>query len=389
MTTYESALATILADARPLPLRLAPVDSDLRGVLAREVAAPIDLPPFDNSAVDGYAVRLPIEGPLLLVGETSAGQPAGRPLQPGEAIRIFTGAPIPPGTHAVVMQEDVSAEADRITVPETPRPSANIRRQGEELHVGAPVLPAGHVVTPATIGVLATLGLTEVAVSDTPRIGIVATGNELVPPGQPLAAGQVYASNGVALAAAARALGVATTVAHAVDDPGALREALAEALTSHDIVITAGGVSVGAYDYVRSAWRELGLTERFWRVAIKPGKPVLFGIAPNGSLAFGLPGNPVSALVTFHLFVRPAIRAMQGLPPEPPVSLRLGSPVRGSVGRDDFVRVQLVDGLAFPLERQGSHMASGLALADALVRIPAGATLDAGSVAPAIRLNWT
>lgn len=389
MITYEAALATILAEARPLPAISAPVDETLKGVLAAPIIAPIDLPPFDNSAVDGYAVHTPVEDVLHLVGEAPAGRDQRLKIDPGETVRIFTGAFLPFGADAVAMQEDV-ARLDKWTIEVNDRPQAgaNIRRRGEELRTGEEVLPAGHVITPATIGVLATLGLTEVPLVRPARLGIVATGNELVPPGQPLEPGEVYASNGVALSAAARALGAQASVRHAVDHPDVLRETLREAMEGSDIVLTAGGVSVGEHDYVREAWRELGMAERFWRVAIKPGKPVLFGVTPNGALVFGLPGNPVSALVTFHLFVRPALRTMQGLPPEEAFEVTLGMPVKGAKGRDEFVRVRLVDGVAVPLERQGSHMASGLALANALVRIPAEAALPEGARAPAIRLNW-
>jgi molybdopterin molybdotransferase len=389
MITYEAALATILAEAKTLSSVPTKVESALHQVLAEDIVAPLDLPPFDNSAVDGYAVHTPVEDVLRLVGEAPAGRDQRLKLDPGETIRIFTGAFIPFGADAVVMQEDV-ARLDKwtIEVNERPRPGANIRRQGEELKRGDTVLPKGHVITPATIGVLATLGLTEVPVHSTPRLAIVATGNELVPPGQPLERGEVYASNGLALSVAARALGAEAKATHAVDKPEILRETLREAMEGSDVVLTAGGVSVGDHDYVREAWRELGFAERFWRIAIKPGKPVLFGRAPTGALVFGLPGNPVSALVTFHLFVRPALRAMQGLPPEPPYEVTLGMPVKGAPNRDEFVRVRLDNGIAVPLERQGSHMASGLALADALVRIPADASLPKGAQAPAIRLDW-
>lgn len=389
MTTYEEALVTILAEARSLPGVPAPVDARLRGVLASPVLAPIDLPPFDNSAVDGYAVHTPVEGLLDLVGFAPAGRDLNHKIDPGETIRIFTGAVIPLGADAVVMQED-AMQIDRWTVEikTPPEPGANIRRRGEELRVGEEVLPAGHVVTPATLGVLATLGLTEVEVVRPPRLGIVSTGDEIVPPGQVLASGEVYASNGIALSAAAHALGAEAIAWHAKDDPAVLTETLKIAMEQSDIVITAGGVSVGEHDYVRRCWQELGMTERFWRVAIKPGKPVLFGVAPTGALVFGLPGNPVSALVTFHLFVRPALRVMQGLPIEPPFEVVLGMPVQGAPARDDFIRVRLRDGVAVPLNRQGSHMASGLALADALVRIPANASLPEGARAPAIPLHW-
>lgn len=389
MTTYEEALAIILSDTRPLPGVSAPVDAHLRGVLAAPVHAPIDLPPFDNSAVDGYAVRTPVGDVLDHAGYAPAGRDQGLRLDAGEAIRIFTGAVIPEGADAVVMQED-ALRIDRwsVEVKAPPKPGANIRRRGEEVRAGDEVLPAGHAITPATIGVLATLGLTEVEVVRPARIGIVSTGDELVSPGNPLARGEVYASNGLALSAAAFALGADATAWHAQDDPAVLTATLRTAMEQSDIVITAGGASVGEHDYVRRCWSELGMTERFWRIAIKPGKPVLFGIAPTGSLVFGLPGNPVSALVTFHLFVRPALRAMQGLPPEPPFEVTLGMPVKGATGRDEFVRVRLKGEVAVPLERQGSHMASGLALADALVRIPANAILPEGAKAPAIRLSW-
>jgi molybdopterin molybdotransferase len=198
----------------------------------------------------------------------------------------------------------------------------------------------------------------------------------------------VYASNGVALAAAVLALGAEAEVHHVPDDPVALRATLARAIEGNDLVVTAGGVSVGDHDHVRPALQELGTEERFWRVSIKPGKPVYYGCGAPGTQVFGLPGNPVSVLVTFHLFVRPALRARLGLPPEAPHRVTAGVPLRAAPERDEFVRVRLEGGVALPLERQGSHMASGLALADALARVPGGAKIAPGEAVEAIPLRW-
>jgi molybdopterin molybdotransferase len=391
MTSYEGALAAILREVSLLESERIPL-ADLRNrVLSEQVLAPLDLPPFDNSAVDGYAVRTPAASPLTVAGEIAAGaSSAGIEVGERMAYRIFTGAPLPAGADAVVMQEDVSREGGQIILDSLPKTGDHIRRRGEELVVGDLVLPKNLVATPAVVGVLATLGLPAATVYRRPRVAIVETGNELTEPGLPLTPGSVYAANGVALAAGAEALGAATTVRRAGDDREVLRQTFAQALEYADVVVTSGGVSVGDHDLVRPTWDALGVIERFWRVAIKPGKPVFFGRVEGGPLVFGLPGNPVSSLVTFHLFVRPVLLAMQGLRDPSPLEFVAGADMRGSEHRDEFVRATLQDGVATPLERQGSHMASGLALANGLVRLPAGAThVPRGSSVTGLRLDWT
>lgn len=390
MISYEDAVSAILAEVKLLTSEHVALQNLPGRVLAAEILAPLDLPAFDNSAVDGYAVRTPVTGPLIVTDESAAGGDASSlRVSEGEAVRIFTGAALPAGADAVAMQEDVEREGQAIRLLEPVTKGAHVRWKGEEVRIGEPVLPAGLRVTPAVLGVLATLGLVEVSVFRSLRITVIETGNELVDPGQPLPPGAVYAANGVALAAAAEALGASVTIRRVRDDAQQLRAVFASALTESDMIVTSGGVSVGDHDLVRPTWAHLRVRERFWRVAIKPGKPVFFGRVEEGPLVFGLPGNPVSSLVTFFLFVRPAILAMHGLSDASPIEVEAGADLRGDVDRDEFVRVSVRGGVATPLERQGSHMASGLATADALIRLRRPVTrVSAGARVLAMPLTW-
>ncbi|HWA83363.1 MAG TPA: gephyrin-like molybdotransferase Glp, partial [Fimbriimonadaceae bacterium] len=358
MHSYEEALAMVLERTALAKTERIPLQSALSRTLAEAVIAPLDLPSFDNSSVDGYAVRLPIEGPLKLAGEIAAGDMVGRSFEMGETLRIFTGAPVPPDADAVVMQEDTTANGDWITIGEIPAAGRNVRFKGEEVKAGEVLLPAGTVVTPPVLAVLASSGVSQVEVFRRPTVSIVETGTELVDVGEPLRFGAVYASNGLALKAAAENLGAECRLFRSNDDLSTLRKTLEEALKDVDLVITSGGVSVGKHDLVRSTWNELGVEEMFWRVAIRPGKPVYFGVAPDGPVVFGLPGNPVSTLVTFYLFVRPAVLHMQGRVADETKKLTLGQDVAGATSVEVFARTQVKDGVAFPVEAQGSHMST-------------------------------
>ncbi|HWD40170.1 MAG TPA: gephyrin-like molybdotransferase Glp [Fimbriimonas sp.] len=389
MHSYEEALAMVLERTAMAKTERIPLQSALSRTLAEAVIAPLDLPSFDNSSVDGYAVRLPIEGPLKLASEIAAGDMVGRSFEMGETLRIFTGAPVPPDADAVVMQEDTTANGDWITIGEIPAAGRNVRFKGEEVKAGEVLLPAGTVVTPPVLAVLASSGASQVEVFRKPKVSIVETGTELVDVGEPLRFGAVYASNGLALKAAAENLGAECRLFRSNDDLSTLRKTLEEALKDVDLVITSGGVSVGKHDLVRSTWNELGVEEMFWRVAIRPGKPVYFGVAPDGPVVFGLPGNPVSTLVTFYLFVRPTVLHMQGRVAGETKKLTLGQDVAGATSVDVFARTQVKDGVAFPVEAQGSHMSTGLAFAHALIRIPSGTeSLPAGAEVDAIPIIW-
>jgi molybdopterin molybdotransferase len=396
LISVEEARRRVLALARPLPEEVVPCGLALGRVLSEDVASEEDLPPVDSSAMDGYAVAAGANGELAVVGESRAGTPAARAVGEGEAIAISTGAQVPEGTGAVVPVERTrpagaaaapGRAAERRVVVEPLPAGANIRRAGEDVRAGATVLHAGTPIGPAEIAMLAQVGRTEVRVGGRPRVAVVVTGDELVEPGEPLGPGQIRDSNAPALAALATAAGAAVTGRHRVGDSfddtvRALRDALAEA----DVVCVSGGVSVGEHDHVKPALAELGVEQSFWGVALKPGKPTWFGATAGGELVFGLPGNPVSAMVTFQLFAQPALRALAGADPSHArVRARLDAPVRLNANREQAIRVKLRahdDGWhAEPTGPQGSHQISSLLGADALALVPTGdGELAAGEV---------
>jgi molybdopterin molybdotransferase len=390
MKTYEEALDLVLASTVERSPQLVPLTNLLGRVTSEPVRAPIALPPFDNSAVDGYALRARDAGREILpiAGVAAAGsKPAS--LVPGTAMRIFTGAPIPEGADAVVMQEDVDIREGGIHI----QPDAalgHLRREAEEVREGDVVFPGNTLVTPPVLGALATLGIDRLRVFSLPRVQVVGTGSELVSPGEPLAPGQVYESNTYGVAAALQSIGLPDVGHKRVrDDLEETRNAFAAALEESDVLIVCGGVSVGEHDLVRPVLRDLAVGERLWRVKIKPGKPFYFGIGPSGQHVFGLPGNPVSALVVFTLFVRPALRKMVGLPAERWFPVPLMKRMPPSPGRDEFLRAELSQEGARPLQAQGSQMLTGLAVANALIRIPAdGRAREAGEMIDATRLSW-
>mgnify|MGYP006195508261 CR=1 FL=1 len=284
--------------------------------LREEIIAPFDAPAFDNSAMDGFALRAAeANGPLRVVGESAAGAPYHGALASGEAVRIMTGATIPADADCVVMRENAVVDEAGLRVTEPPQVGANIRRRGAYLQAGAIALAAGSLVRPADVGLLATFGRTVVYVGRRPRVTIVTTGSELVEPDRPLRDGQIVNSNAYMLEALVRATGTNVTVAPIVpDDAAATRDALESATRSADLLLTVGGVSVGDYDFVRAVLDELSGGMQFWKVRMKPGKPLAFGMLAGRVPAIGLPGNPVSSFVGFHQFVRPALAALAGAP---------------------------------------------------------------------------
>lgn len=398
MTSYEEALAIGLRSVGLQPCEAVGLDGLLGRVLAEPIVAPVDLPPFDNAAVDGYGIsdsNTAHGRPLRIIGEVAAGDDATViRLEAGEAIRLFTGSALPRGVETVVMQEDTALEGGKAVVQRPVKAGANIRRKGEEVRRGETVLGSGVVVTPPVLGVIATLGIDKVEVRKWPRVAVVGTGSELTSPGQALRSGHVYESNTYGVQAALHALGIGdVTVFRCRDDRAETRDVLHTALQVADVVITCGGISVGDHDLVRPCLAELGVREEIWRVAIKPGKPYYFGVSPEGRPVFGLPGNPVSALVVFTLFVRPALMKMLGVPQARVQRARLGHSVPEAKGRDEFFRARLDLGtegsVASRLEAQGSHMLTGLAAADALVRVPAdGGPLAEGDIVETIPLTW-
>jgi molybdopterin molybdotransferase len=379
LLTVAEALDRVLARADPLSRERVQLDRAAGRILAEEVVSPVDLPPFPSSSMDGYAVRaVDLPGVLQVVGRVAAGRPESRPLGAGEAIEISTGGVVPTGADTVVPVERVVVRPDAVEIREAGRVMDNIRGVGGDVRAGASVLAA-------RLGALAACGIESVISCRPPRVTIVVTGTELRAAGEPLGAGQIYESNGIMIAAVLEAAGaVVERLAATEDSEDAHAVALERALGS-DVVVTSGGVSVGPHDLVRRVEARLGVEEVFWGVAMRPGKPLAFGVR-NGTLVFGLPGNPVSALVGCLLFVRPALLALQGHPdPAPPFRPGiLAADVRQRPERDDFVRARTTwnaeDALLDPILGQESHMIVRTTGADAIVHVPRGTdVLEAGT----------
>ena len=354
MKTGISAAAALEAilDATPvLPPETVAVSSALGRVLAEAVDSDRRLPPADNSAMDGYALRradvagASAEGSIELpIAYTiPAGGDASRPLGPGEAARILTGAPVPPGADAVVRQEDTESDGERVRVLVSPSPRENIRDAGEDVQRGDRVIDAGAVIGPGHVGTLASLGRSVVAVHQRPRVALLSTGDELVEPDQSVDGGRIVSSNSYSLAAQCRAVGADPVyLGIARDTPEDVEKRFRAGLGA-DVLVSSAGVSVGDYDFVRDVLEKIGCSMIFWGVQIKPGYPVAFGRIEGGPLVFGLPGNPVSAMMTFEQFVRPALRRLTGHRKlfRPTVQARLAETLTKKPGRLHFVRVEL------------------------------------------------
>ncbi|MEH8226720.1 molybdopterin molybdotransferase MoeA [Aeromonas veronii] len=325
-----------------------PLPEALGRVLASDIASPLAVPPFDNSAMDGYAVRLSdltAGTPLIMAGKAFAGQPYQGEWPAGHCVRIMTGAPVPAGTDAVVMQEETQADGDRITFLAQPEPGQNIRRAGSDIGKGACVLPAGTRLTPREMPLLASLGVATVTVRRPLKVAIFSTGDELKPVGTPLAHGDIYDSNRYGVRAMLARMGCdCLDLGIIPDEPAQLRAAFIRADEEADVLITTGGVSVGEADFTKQLLDELGEIG-FWKLAIKPGKPFAFGRLPRAWF-FGLPGNPVSAMVTFDQLVQPALAKLAGQHFERPLQLQAiaAEPLKKSPGRLDFQRGILSQG---------------------------------------------
>jgi molybdopterin molybdotransferase len=378
LLSIDEALECILARARPLEAEEVPLELAAGRVLAAAARAAVDLPPFPSSAMDGFALRAAdVPGTLPVVERVAAGRPAGRPLGAGEAAAIATGGVVPDGADAVVPVEYVVEHENDVEVPDAVDVGANVRPRGGDVRAGEVVLPAGARLGPAQIGALAAAGVAVVSCARRPRAAVLTTGTELRPPGEPLSPGQIYESNGPMLEAQLRSAGAEVERLPPVeDDPAAHRHALERALEA-DVAVTTGGVSVGPHDLVREIEADLGVEEVFWRVAVKPGKPISFGVR-GATLVFGLPGNPVSSLVGFELFVRPALAALQGaVDPGPTFEAgRLATTLRRNPARDELVRARRTTTAhgshLEPVSGQESHMIVRAAVANALVLVPRG-----------------
>ena len=361
-------------------------------VLREDVEAVADVPFADNSAMDGYALRAGDASPLRVIGEVRAGTVATMRVEPGTAMRIMTGAPIPEGADAVAQIEITDGGVDVVNVREAVKPGMNIRRRGEDMRAGDVVLRSGTLLRAGEIGVLATARHPRVTVSRRPTVAIISTGDELVDVGEEVGAGRVVNSNLYSLAALVRETGaIARPQAIVRDTPAATIAAIERALEC-DFVLSSGGVSVGAYDFVKDALTTLGAETKFWRVAMKPGKPFMLSRIRE-RLYFGLPGNPVSSMVTFALFVAPALRKAMGMTElfPPMVNMRTIAPMRGSERRT-YVRVRVVarggELLAEPMRAQGSGVTTSMAGANGFAIVEAGVKeIAAGSTVPVMLLH--
>jgi molybdopterin molybdotransferase len=385
MQSVDSYLAEVLAAIRPLEPRRLRVEEADGGVLGPDVTAPWPLPPFDNSGMDGYAVlaadvaAATPEHPVTLpvAAEVAAGDTGARTLQPGTCVKIMTGALLPAGADAVVPVEWTNGAAGgSVTIRKPADPGHAVRRAGGDAGPGDLLLPAGTLLGPMQLGLLAASGHAEVTARPRPRVAVISTGNELTEPGQPVVPGRIWESNSIMLAAAARQAGLpARRIPFARDTRAGVMDAIDSALPTADLIVTTGGVSMGGeHDSVKAALGDLG-TIRFRKVAMQPGMPQGFGtVGASHTPIFTLPGNPVSAYVSFQLFVRPAARALQGLDPErfPRVRAVLGGPVRSPGDRRSYLRGILdASGAAVtPLSGQASHQLASLARANALIIVP-------------------
>ena len=378
------AATRALVDTEQLPLRTA-----LGRVLAADITSPLPVPAHTNSAMDGYALRgqdLPREGlkVMRLVGASFAGKPFSGAVGPDEAVRIMTGAVMPDGTDTVVLQEQVNATASAVEIDARHKQGQHVRAAGEDIRAGATVLPAGRRLTPADLGLVASLGRPEVTVVRRPRVAFFSTGDELRSIGEPLGRGDIYDSNRYTLYGMLQALGVEPIDLGVVrDDPAALGRAFRQAAAMADVIITSGGVSVGEADYTKDVLGELGEI-RFWKIAMKPGRPLAFGRVGQAAF-FGLPGNPVSVMVTFYQFVQPALEKLMGATPRRPwtVPARTTAPLKKKPGRAEFQRGLLArdangEFTVTPTGDQGSGILTSMSQANCFIVLD----IDAGKVEP-------
>ena len=393
MITEEEALTHILKSVKPLSPRRIPLTQARAQFAARDIFARLALPVFDNSAMDGYAVAAGACQPgqsQRVIGEQPAGVDRKLRIAAGEAVRVFTGAPIPEGADAVIMQEDVRLDGSEIFINAEVQPGEFVRRRGSDLSEGQKIIEAGEKIRPQTLALLAAQGIAEIDVGGEVRAAIITTGDELIQPGASLSAGQIYESNSTLVRTLFDKCGVSiAAVEHCADDALSIEAALRTGL-EHDVLVIVGGVSVGARDLVKPALTSVGAQTDLWRVSVKPGKPFLFGRAGQCAI-FGLPGNPVSAFVTFLLFVRPAILRMMGAKEDelslPTYEAQLVEEVQNRSDRPHYVRGRVAQGKFTPVGRQESHALYGLSRANALLRVPPGEIFPSGATASILSLD--
>jgi len=384
MISENEARAKILEAVRPLPPRKMSISGALDLFAAENYFARLPLPNFDNSAMDGYAViasDCKKDARLRVISEQPAGVDRKLRVSNGKTVRIFTGAPMPAGADAVVMQEDVTREGDEIVINGDVEVDEFVRKRGCDLGEGQKILGKGDRIVATKLALLASQGFAQVSVGGEVRAAIISTGNELAKPGEKIEPGQIYDSNSVLLQSLLkRSSAAAASVENCSDDGDSLRAAMQRA-AGNEILIVSGGVSVGEHDLVQKTLRDLGATIDIWRVAIKPGKPFLFGQLGR-CFVFGLPGNPVSAFITFLQFVRPAILKMMGATdvdlPKMPAKLTVDLTNDGD--RAHYLRGKLENGNFAPIGRQESHALFGLSQSNALLRVRTGESFKAGEI---------
>jgi molybdopterin molybdotransferase len=396
MKDLPEALALVLDGLAPLEAERVPIGAAAGRVAAAPVGAVVDLPPFDRSAMDGYAVRAADVSPgarLRVLGDVAAGGEAGAAVSEGTAVRISTGAAIPEGADAVLRAEDAEVGDGSVVPTAGVTPGLHVRRRGEDVREGDVLVRPGDVLTLPRVSALASAGVGELAVHRRPRLDLIVTGSELLPAGAPPEPGKIHESNGLMVRLMAGAAGAAVNDHGVIGDDAAVTRAAVEAGLDSDVLVVSGGVSVGPHDHVKPAFEAAGVDEVFWRVRIKPGKPLWFG-RRGATLVFGLPGNPLSSIVGTAVFIVPALRRLQGEAGAGPrlERGRLGEAAGPSDGRTTFVTSRLVragDGVleAFPTERQGSHMTGALGESDGFAIAPHGSgPLPAGAEVDLLRL---
>ena len=381
MISVEEAQAALIAAAPSTPGEAVPLADAVGRVLREPVVALRTQPPFRSSAMDGYAVRAAdMSGPVRVVGESAAGRRWPGALGPGEAVRIFTGAPVPDEADAVLIQEDATREGDSLTALADVAPGDHVRAEGLDFRSGDGLVDAGTTLAARHVALAGAAGHARLVVAARPRVALLATGDELVLPGTPAGPDQIVASTSGALAAMLREAGCdAVDLGIALDDRRELASRVGEGTTTADVLVTLGGASVGEHDLVRLALADIGVTPDFWRVAVRPGKPLMFASRPP---VLGLPGNPVSAIVCAILFLIPFVRAMQRASDPLPRTAEgtLGAPVNANGPRRDHMRARLEAGRVVPFPVQDSSMLSTLSQADVLlVRQPRAPASEAGA----------
>lgn len=368
MVTIEDAFHSIDTNSHVFDPETVHVIESLDHVLAEDIRSPIDMPPFNQSSMDGYAVHMNGSSTYKLIGEIKAGDPGNIYLEPGQAVRIFTGAKVPLTANTVVKQEIVEREKDSINIVEAFKENDNIRLRGEQMKSGSIAIKKGTKINPAAIGFMAMLGITEVTVIKKPSIGLITTGNELVKPGVELPDGQIYESNSVMLEAALCNEGYEVEIASVEDNFERTKSAIQDMIRSHDILLLTGGISVGDYDFVGKALKEIGVKEVFYKVKQKPGKPLFFGTL-NNKLVFALPGNPAAALSCFYIYVQRALDNITNNTRSSTSIATLANEYSKRAGLTHFLKGYLEGNTVKVLSDQSSAMLSSFVEANCIIKI--------------------